>query len=352
MAGRPKKAEVPKEINRIECVRCGKIKHENEFYMSKYSKIFNINGKKVPVCKECLQSLMDEYTEKYDERTALIICCAVLDIPFNAELYAKSFSNANVFNLGVYARQLQMTQYSDKSFLNTITGGELSKTEAVIKDNIEGRWSKNDRQNKNYSISTVGYDPFENCGMTDEDRKYCFNLLAGYCDIDGIKEDGHKMTCCIQIVQSQLQVRKLDEMINQEFLSSECDESKIKSLTESKKKLQDSIAKIAQDNNISSNRGGNSRNGRNTLSGKMKEMTAEGFEAARVNLFDIKTAESMEQVAALSCRAIINELNFGDSELSEMVKEQRDKLSKLRVSNETLEEENRNLRNEVTIQSP
>jgi hypothetical protein len=65
----------------------------------------------------------------------------------------------------------------------------------------------------NYCISVCGYDPFENCGMTDLDRKYCFNILAGYCDSQGVSEDGHKVQSVIQITQSQLQCRKLDEFI-------------------------------------------------------------------------------------------------------------------------------------------
>ena len=39
------------------------------------------------------------------------------------------------------------------------------------------KWSKEDKQNMKYIISKLGYDPFEDVGLDDFDRKYCFNLF-------------------------------------------------------------------------------------------------------------------------------------------------------------------------------
>ena len=70
-----------------------------------------------------------------------------------------------------------MRQYQYKSFHNAIVEGELEKTPIEVKEERESKWTKKDKQNMNYVISTVGYDPFEYMGLTDEDRKYCFNFL-------------------------------------------------------------------------------------------------------------------------------------------------------------------------------
>ena len=84
MGRKPKIAETPsfREELKIECSRCSKTKKEIDFFLSKWSKVWNINNKRVPICKDCIQELMNEFTKRYDEKTALIICCAYLDIHF------------------------------------------------------------------------------------------------------------------------------------------------------------------------------------------------------------------------------------------------------------------------------
>lgn len=234
-----------------------------------------------------------------------------------------------------------------KTFLNTLMSDELKKTDDEVKQEIESKWNKSDKQNMNFVTSTVGYDPFDNCGMTDNDRKYCFNILAGYCDSDGIKDDGHKIQSVVQITQSQLQCRKLDEFINAELLSSHPDETRIKNLTTTKKQLLDSIAKIAQDNNLSSAYNDNSKKGANTLSSKMKEMYQSDFEPIKVNMFDIKTAEAMKQIADLSNQSIMEQLSFDSNDYADMIKEQREMILKYENKQLEIEEENRILKNKI-----
>lgn len=348
IARKPKVVEKPliEEI-KIECARCGKTKKELEYFLSKWSKVWNINNKRVPICKDCIQELMDEYTKRFDEKTALAICCAYLDIPYYETLYKSIRDNNSFFNVGLYIRQLQMRQHQYKSFQNSLTEGELMRTESEVKEIIESRWSKRDKQNMNFAISVVGYDPFDDCCLTENDRKYSFNVLSGYCDIDGIKDDSHKLQACVQITQNQLQIKKLDELLNQELLASKPDENVIKSLTTAKKQLQDSVARIAQDNNLSSAYNNNSSVGKNTLSKKMKEMLADGYEAIRVNLYDIKTSEAMKQIADLSNQSIIEQLTWDSNDYTEMIKEQRAMILKLQSDNETLTEENRMVKNEL-----
>lgn len=348
MSRKPKVAEKPKvEKAHYTCLCCIKSKSEDDFFTSKWSKVWNESNKKVLFCKDCIQLLMDEYTPRYGERTALIICCALLDVPYYGTLYQSIINNNSFFNVGLYLRQLQMRQHQYKNFSNCITDGELLKTEREFKEDIESKWTKRDKQNMNFAISVVGYDPFDDCNMTDNDRKYCFNILAGYCDIDGIKDDGHKIQCVVQITQNQMQVRKLDEMINQELLASHPDEKRIKELTATKKQLQDSIAKLAQDNNLSSAYNNNSNAGKHTLSEKMKEMLTDGYEAIRVNLYDIRTSEAMKQIADLSNASILEQLTLDSNDYSEMIKEQRELITKLQSESDELSEENRMLKNKL-----
>lgn len=341
------KLNTKKETPRYVCQCCGEEKVESNFFSSKWSKVWNITDHKVLFCKDCIQKLFDEFKNRFDEFTALKICCHYLDVPVYREMYDSIVQNNNFFNVGLYLRQMNLGQFQYKGFEVSMVNGELGKTEDEAKEEREAKWSRADKQNMNYCISVCGYDPFENCGMTDLDRKYCFNILAGYCDSQGVSEDGHKVQSVIQITQSQLQCRKLDEFINAELMSQSPDESRIKNLSTTKKQLLDAIAKIAQDNNISSAYNQNSKKGINTLSSKMKEIADNGFESIYVNCFDIETCKAMEQIAEISNQAIMNELCLDSSDYSDMVKEQRGMITELDKKAKTLEEENRILKNRI-----
>ncbi len=299
-------------------------KSEDNFYKSQWTKVWNHSGRRVLFCKDCIDKIMQEYTPRYGEKTALIIALALLDMPFYASTYKGIIEGNSIFNVGMYVRMLNGRQYQYQTFANTLVSGELQKTDNEVREERESKWSKSDKQNMNFAISVVGYDPFDNCGMSEDDRKYCFNMLAGYCDTDGIKDDGHKIQSVIQITQSQLQCRKLDEFINQELLGTHPDEGRLKNLSETKTKLLSAIAKIAQDNNISSAYNKATGVGKNTLSQKMKEMDSDGFEKIKVNMFDITTSDAMKQIADLSNRSILEQLTWDANDYTEMVKEQRE----------------------------
>lgn len=347
-----------KRVTKVEnaevykCTRCGKT-HTNPkgfFFMSKTSPIFTANEFYSCICCDCANELYDENKFKFkDEKTALIVMCHYLDVFFSDELYEKVKVNAN-FSLGNYLKLLNGTQYKAKNFTtylyDLIKNGV--KSNDMLKEKIQATWSAKDKQNMNFVISTVGYDPFESDSFSDSDRKYCFNVLAGYCDTDGIKDDGHKMLCCIQMTNSQLQCKKIDEEVNSIFLNGNIDEVKLDKLTGAKKKLLDSVASTAKDNNISSAYNATSKQGKNTLTSKMKEMEREGFENIKVNLFDIKTSEAMKQVADLSNRSIMEQLTFDANEYTDMIKEQRELIDKYRNDSEEMEEENRKLKNKIS----
>lgn len=326
---------------------CINEKPEDDFFKARWTKVWNFSDKRVLFCKDCISKLLTEYTNRYGEQTALMICCALLDIPFYATLYKSISENNTFFNIGLYCRQLNCGQYQYQNFSNSLVNGECSKTEQQIKEEIETRWSKADKQNMAFAISTVGYDPFDNCGMTDNDRKYCFNMLARYCDCTGIKQDGHKIQSVVQITQAQLQCRKIDEMINTELLTTAPDEKKIKELTGTKKLLLDSIAKIAQDNNLASAYNKNSDSGNSTLTEKLKELEENDYQEIKVNLFDIKTCGAIKQIMDISNQSILDQLTLTEDEKLKMIAEQKEKLDEINSSLEIFEEENRMLKNKI-----
>jgi len=353
------KPRIPKVAKCYTCVVCGRESKESEFYMNKYSPLWVHSDSRVPICKDCLAERLEQLTEKYKSGAlAMHMCMYIIDSPFYPDVYEKlqeREGSAGVL-LGTYLRQLQLGQYRNRNYCNTIMDKVTIQLEEMAKNESEPeleertvRWTKEDRQNRDFAISVVGYNPFEDIGLDDFDKKTLFNTLAGYCDNDSVRRDNHKIQCILQLIQAQLQVTKIDRIINEMLRNPELDEKLIQKLTSTKKQLLDSIANIAKDNNIASNYNDNSKVGKDTLGQKMKDMAKDGYEQIKVNLFDVKTSAAMKQIADLSNQSIIEQLTLDTNDYSDMVKEQRILIQSLEAERDSLAEENRNFKNQAEL---
>ena len=367
------------------CSSCGQeLPLTTGFYTSK-SPLFAVD-KKINICKECFISNALTESGEIDE-VKFKNLLRKTDFPYYrdnlqsaANQYAKEhgyvadedvkYHGADIIKL--YMKNVNsLRQLSEKSFEDSEKDGFIQKRSTVLKeaneeikmlnsvpdrsyavsknkkDNDDSKWTKKDKQNMKYVISTIGYDPYDDVGLSDLDKKYCYNILSGYCDTDGISEDGHKMQCVIEMSMLYCQCKKITEAMNDELNSQYRDDQKIQRLTSSKSSLLSSIAQIAKDNNISSNYNKNSKQGQSSLTSKMKEMEENGFQEITVNLFDIKTSEAFKQIDEISNNNIANQLTLDNNEYSEIVKEQREMIQKYDLELETLKEENRVLKNRI-----
>lgn len=216
----------------------------------------------------------------------------------------------------------------------------------TVKERITNLGEQNE-QNRNYVITAIGYDPYNGVGLTEMDKGYCYNILAGYLDTDGILDDGHKLQSVIEIAMLYAQLRKVTEAMNLELESNDINETKVAKYTSTKKNLLDSINAIAKDNSISSNYSKESKAGKNTFTSKMKEMEEHGFREIEVNAFDIKTAEAFRQIEEISNTNIANQLTLDNNDYTEIVKEQRQYIQDYSYKLENLQEENRILKNDI-----
>lgn len=367
-----------------KCTRCHEEKKLTDFYSSN-SPLFSID-KRVPLCKKCIQELCLNDDGEIDE-VELNKTLRIIDKPYFKDSLASSYQqflrehsyveeeDVKKYGdkvLGLYFKNIMLRQDKDKSyedsekegFIHHNSNTTISEKEKIIqkysdikeqkntkqnnqKSDGDTKWTKEDKQNMKYVISKLGYDPFQDIGLDDFDRKYCYNLLSGYFDTPGILEDGHKKQCVIEITMSYCQCRKITETLNVELLKSESNEKKISSLTSAKTSLLSSIATIAKDNNISSNYNKNSSQGQESISSMMKEMEKNGFEEIKVNLFDIKTSEAFRQISEISNQNIANQLTLDTNEYSDIVKEQREMIKNFESELDQLKEENRNLKNKI-----
>jgi len=365
-----------------ECSFCHSKKKLTDFYISK-SPLFSVD-ERVPVCKECVinESLNEDCSVNELKLNKIL---KQIDKPYYKDLLESalnSFLRENSYideNKAVYygkeilqkyfmliaRRQDRARSYEDSEkdgFIHSTSNTPKStkeriaqkyaditenKTEQITKQDSNVKWTKEDKQNMKYIISKLGYDPFEDVGLDEFDRKYCFNLLSGYFDTPGILEDGHKKQCVIEITMSYCQCRKITDELNTELAKPDSNEKRITSLTNAKSSLLSSIATIAKDNNISSNYNKNSNQGQDSISSMMKEMEKNGFQEIQVNIFDVKTSEAFKQIDNISNENIANQLTLDNSEYSDIVKEQREMIKNFESEIDRLKEENRIYQNKI-----
>lgn len=375
------------------CTCCHKEKNVTDFYFSS-SPMYSLD-ERIPVCKECCKTsvLTEDGRIDYDKFKDLLRNIdkpLYFDLLFSSEESVKKensyLSDEEVSLHGmeilqkyftlVAMRQDKSKSYSDaekEGFIHQNSNRTQKEKDKILnrysdlinrclqsnktsqirsqlhqsKQDSNVKWTKEDKQNMKYIISKLGYDPFEDVGLDEFDRKYCFNLLSGYFDTPGILEDGHKKQCVIEITMSYCQCRKITDELNTELGKPDSNEKRITSLTNAKSSLLSSIATIAKDNNISSNYNKNSNQGQDSISSMMKEMEKNGFQEIQVNLFDIKTSEAFKQIDDISNQNISNQLTLDNNEYSEIVKEQRDLIKNFESEIDKLKEENRNLKNKI-----
>lgn len=308
------------------CLRCGK-SWENptgHFYKSPWSDVYVKNSKFAPLCRECVDEKFTTYEKRYDTRTACILLCHSLDVPFYHSLFDSIVSNNNNFSMGLYLRQMNGRQYQYQDFSQTILNKELEKSSKAIQDEKEVKWSKDEIRNKNEAISIIGYDPFD--GYSSTDRKFLFGELVKYFD-DDIADDTYKLSQIIQIVNNNNQIRQYDLLISS--LNPIKDANEIKSLGTLKKNCVDSNDKIAKENEISVKNRSNKDIGKSTLTYLMKDLREKDFKEAEANYYDQLTSEGTLWAISMSNKAIKQNAMFDENDKQEILDIQRELIQDL-----------------------
>ena len=99
-----------------KCCRCHKAFNKLLFYKT-YSLTYGDSGY-MPVCKECVADLFFHYVDLYngDKKKALKRICLAFDIYYNDKLFFASDSPDDEVILGNYMKKLNMMQYKNKTF--------------------------------------------------------------------------------------------------------------------------------------------------------------------------------------------------------------------------------------------
>ena len=141
-----------------------------------------------------------------------------------------------------------------------------------------------------------------------------------------------RISSIVSIVRGFLQANNIDDQVAQ--LSADPNNaakniSIIRALQQMKNQIMQGITKLAEQSCISLKNSKHSVRGENTWTGKLKKLEDLKIREYDVNGYDIETCKGMKQVADISMSAILKSLHLDESEYSDMIAQQTEKIYKL-----------------------
>ena len=343
------------EEDKIEylCYCCGERKKKTLFYTS--SDPFNGVGVN-PFCKNCIERIARNYNPKtgnYGEVTKASLCDALerMDLPYLDKLWEASYNEVHDPGLkqpktnvwAGYIKNVKLPQYNGMRWRD---GDIFKKSEENIHSDTTTLPQNQEvleecEKNRKDVIRLIGYDPFDK--EAEEDKPLLYAQLIGYIDGDGNNDDMTRTLDCIEIVRGYLQLQKINDMSAKAFanLAKTGQSGEIKNYMATKKQIADVISQLAEQSCISQRHNKNSKKGENTWTGKIKMLKDLNLREAENNGFDIGTCRGMQQVLEISDASIMKQLALDESEWSDMVAEQREKIVQLQSERDVYKEINR-----------
>lgn len=334
------------------CPHCGVLKKKGAFYTSTDPAVSI--GVAFP-CKDCAEKIARRYDPKTDSysdviESSLKNALMYLDKPFIKTLWESAYKEVHDETLKQPKRNMWTSYIKNVTSLSQYRGlrwrdGDFDEvtveTPQVVEKDINPEVLSELEKNRRDVIRLIGYDPFDK--EAEEDKPLLYAQLIGYIDGDGNNDDMTRILDCIEIVRGYLQLQKINDMSAKAFanLAKTGQSGEIKNYMDTKKKLADVISQLAEQSCISQKHNKNSKKGENTWTGKIKMLKDLNLREAENNGFDIGTCRGMQQVLEISDASIMKQLALDESEWSDMVAEQREKIIELQSQRDIYKEINR-----------
>lgn len=338
------------------CYLCDTHKSKEKFYVS--TDPLNKSGI-TPICKECARKLALRIDKNGDEheptKDSVIKALEYLNKPYlntvwdasvqESENLISGKTKSNVWT--AYAKNIAMGQYNGMTYRDSdffkkkvVYDDEIAKKTPEDLKNIDIGTYDQYIKDKSDVIRLLHYDPFEKEAV--EDQPFLYSQLLGLLDSsEDANDDMMRVSSCITIVRSFLQLSKIDNSIA-EILSNtkniEMQNTVIKGLQDSKQKISSVITNLAAESCISLKNNKNAKKGENTWTGKIKKIKDLNLREGEVNGFDLNTCKGMRQVMDMSNASILKQLRLDESEYSDMIAEQREMIVKYQEDLENYKE--------------
>lgn len=360
-----------KETTKKKCPICGDNKSIATSFYKSSSPLFSLEGC-VPICISCVKKEVTNDDGTVNENKLKTICQR-LDKPYYTDELDSAFlqckkehgylSDDEVAKygneiIGFYFKNINtLRQNRNKSFADSEKDGFIHKTVNIIVQNkkeqtiqrysdIKGNnissiknekqiiWSDQDKQNKQYAIEVVGYDPFEE--YPEEGRKFLFNQLSPYLEDDSNADDAYKLSQILQIIKNNYQIDICDKKMSQ--LDPLKDAESIKTLSDIKNKLVQSNDKIAKENEISVKNRSNKDAGKSTLTYLMRDLREKDFDKAEADYYDQLRGVGSQWATDMSIKAIKENGIFDENDKKEVYEMQLDMIAALNKEVDELKE--------------
>ena len=356
------KKKTAEDDKKYLCQFCLKEKKKSEYYISTDPHV--MTGI-VPICKDCIKKIAlnwDDNRKEYGACTKKSVMEALeyLDRPFLENLWNSSYAewaddtkerrrttiwDCYIKNVGLKNYNgmrwrdgdIFQTYVEDAKQVAALESGDKEAAQTLIdSQEVSNEFEKNRKD----VIRLLGYDPFE--GEKLEDQPLLYSQLIGYLDAGGDgNDDIMRTSSAITIVRGFLQQTKLDDKLAKVMANSNSNAAEMKTLLDAKKNVSSTISLLAEQSCLSLKHNKNASKGENTWTGKIKKLKDLNLREAEVNGFDIGTCRGMQQVLEMSDASIMRQLSLDESEWSDMVAEQRQKLIEVQNERDVYKEINR-----------
>lgn len=272
-----------------------------------------------------LKEQYDELLRKYtgDHRKTLFEFCFNNNICYSIETFkklTKEMSDEVLLKMPqIYLEAINSDEHlKDVSFFSQIKQKNFEKVYSV--DYAISFLSEDDKKNRQIVIDIFSYDPFKEDSIEDQPQLY--RDLAGMSN-EGMRKDIAKQKAALSIVRSYSNIEKYQKKVRELTNEGSLDEDAQKQLESYMKvisNIQASVNQTAEKNNFTVKGIGSS--GKGMLSDVMGEITEKGIDEGVTNFYDIATSKSIEEVANISFKAQLNQINLSKTDYSDILAEQ------------------------------
>lgn len=267
----------------------------------------------------------DRLLEKYggDHHKALFEFCFRNNICYSVETY-RSLSKALGEDMfadmpHAYIESVKANDIlKDVTFFSQIRQKNFEELYSVEYD--VSLMSEDDKKNRQIVIDIFSYDPFQDAAP--EDRPQLYRDLAGMSN-EGMRKDVAKQKAALSIVRSYSNIEKYQKRVRELTAEGSVDENSQKQLESYMKvisNIQASVNQTAEKNNFTVKGIGSS--GKGMLSDVMGEISEKGIDEGVTNFYDIETSRSIEEVANISFKAQLNQINLSKTDYADILSEQ------------------------------
>ena len=277
--------------------------------------------------KQEIQQIYDEVLTECENNheIALFKFCYKTDFPYFSNIARKLFKedreNTEKNLPLIYINQIKgEPKYEGITFFSQLK-----------KENFEKLYSENllllslsedDKKNRMNVLDILGYDPFKDSNPVDRPKLYhdLSSMLT-----ESMRKDAVKANAAISIVKNSINIGKYEDKISELVSSLKTDEEtqdQLAKLEKVRKSLSDSNTAMAQKNGFIVEGIGN--NGRGMLSEVMNQVGERGVDKGVTNFYDIATSKSIEEIANISFKAQMNQINLSKTDYVDILNEQRE----------------------------